>query len=160
VGNRETKVLDEYQRIADASPDLQEPAEALPGRSRHDAPITSGDTVRRASIASIAIAAVLALGAGSTVVAADPTPAPEIETPNPSAEIAIDPTFITAEPTKTPRSQVQGSTVRTQRTPPPTDAVDGTPQSPGTGLPALVMLLAAGATLVLTIARPARSRHR
>jgi hypothetical protein len=110
--------------------------------------------VKRSILASTAIALLLALGAASSVLADDPTDDPFASAaPNPSGEIAVDPTFITPRPTATPKSEVLGATGRPQRTPPPTDTVGAPSQSPGSGLQVLLVLGVAGSTLVLIVGR-------
>jgi hypothetical protein len=122
---------------------------------------TFGDTVKRSVIASTAIALLLALGAATSAFAADPAENPVIsETPNPSGEISVDPTFITPQPTAKPVSEVMGATDRPQRTPPPTDTVGEPSQAPGTGLQVLLLLVVAGSTLVLFAGRLPVARRR
>jgi len=75
---------------------------------------TFGDTVKRSVITSTAIALLMALGAATSVVAADPSVDPSAnpvisETPNPSGEISVDPTFTTPKPVATPISEVMGA---------------------------------------------------
>jgi hypothetical protein len=123
---------------------------------------TFGDTVKRSVIASTAVALLLALGAATSAFAADPSDNPVTisETPNPSGEISVDPTFITPEPAATPASEVLGTKGRPERTPPPTDAVSVPAQAPGTGLQVLLLLGAAGSSLVLLVGRLPVARRR
>jgi hypothetical protein len=122
---------------------------------------TFGDTVKRSTIASTVLAALLALGAASTAFAADPSGDPVIsETPNPSGEISVDPTFITPAPEATPVSDVMGATGRPERTPPPTDTIGAPAKAPGTGLQVLLLLGVAGSSLVLIAGRLPVTRRR
>jgi hypothetical protein len=120
-----------------------------------------GDIVKRSVIASAAVALLLALGAATSAFAADPAQNPVIsETPNPSGEISVDPTFITPKPAATPVSEVLGATDRPQRTPPPTDTIGGPVQAPGTGFQVLLLLGVAGSSLVLIAGRLPVARRR
>jgi hypothetical protein len=122
---------------------------------------TFGDTVKRSVIASTAIALLLALGAAASAFAADPSGDPVInETPNPSGEISVDPTFLAPTPAATPVSEVMGATGRPQRTPPPTDTLGTPAQAPGTGLQVLLLLGVAGSSLVLIVGRLPVARRR
>ena len=117
--------------------------------------------MKRSVIASTAIALLLALGAATSAFAADPSGDIVIsETPNPSGEISNDPPFVTPEPAATPVSEVMGAKGRPERTPPPTDTVGEPAQAPGSGLQVLLLLGAAGSTLVLIAGRLPVARRR
>jgi hypothetical protein len=122
---------------------------------------TFGDTVKRSVIASTAIALLLALGAAASAFAADPSGTiTTSETPNPSGEISVDPTFETPRSTATPVSAVMGTKGRPERTPPPTDTVGAPSQAPGTGLQVLLLLAVASSSLVLIAGRLPVARRR
>jgi hypothetical protein len=134
---------------------------ALRAPATGTASTTFGDIVKRSVIASTAVALLLALGAAASAFAADPAQSPVIsETPNPSGEISVDPTFITPKPAATPVSEVMGATNRPQRTPPPTDTLGEPAQVPGSGLQVLLLLGVAGSSLVLFVGRLPVARRR
>lgn len=151
--------------MVDASRDPQATGHGAPrGHLPREAHSTFGDTVKQSVIASTAIALLLALGAATSVLAADPSGNPVItETPNPSGEISVDPTFITPQPTAKPVSEVIKATarpVRPARTPPPTDTTGAPAQAPGTGFPLLLLLAVGGSSLVLFAGRLPVARRR
>lgn len=121
--------------------------------------------MKRTFIAATAIALLLALGAGSSVFAADdqnPDPPAVDVSAAPSGEISVDPTFITPGPVATPISEVMGATGRpVRRTMPPTDTIDGGPaQAPGSGLQLILLLAVGGSSLVLIAGRLPVARRR
>jgi hypothetical protein len=90
---------------------------------------------------------------GESATPSDPTPGESATPPDngtpPDGDISVDPTFITAPPS----GAVRGTTGTPDPTLPPTDAVTTTATPGGATLQALLIALAASATLVLLAGR-------
>lgn len=153
-----------------------------PGDFRSGGSQALGDHVQRSFIASVALSlaiaaavvpATFATDAGVTGTAAPSEPAPTMapSEPAPSAtpaptddgtppdgDISVDPTFIA--PTPTPAGAVLGATGRPDTTLPPTDSVTAPARAGSATLQALLIALAAAATVVLAagLMRDARRR--